>query len=232
MLQIGVSLRERNEEGWRIANTVAMRGHCLGMMDALAMNDAHIRAATKRALFLEHRGDGGTVIFEELGIQHGLSRIDLAVVNGELHGFELKSDQDTLARLSEQADSYGRVFDRVTLVVGERHLRHAVEVVPDWWGIRVARVESGTLHFSDLKIAISNPSLDPISIATLLWRDEALLFLEESGGGMGMRSKCRAEIYSKLVEEVDLNNLRGRVRQCLRERSNWRSAGTRLSCDG
>ena len=202
------------------------------MMDDLAMNDAHIRAATKEALFFEHRGDGETVIFEELCIQHGLARIDLAVVNGELHGFELKSDQDTLARLSEQADSYAHVFDRVTLVVGERHLRHAVEMVPDWWGIRAARVESRKLHFSDLKVAISNPSLDPFSIATLLWRDEALLFLEELGVAMGMRSKCRAEIYSKLVEKVDLSNLRDRVRRCLRERSNWRSAATRLSCGG
>ncbi len=202
------------------------------MMNGLVMNDAHIRAATKQALFLEHRGDAETVIFEELGIQHGLSRIDLAVVNGELHGFELKSDQDTLARLSEQADAYARVFDRVTLVVGERHLRHAVEVVPDWWGIRVARAESDKLHFSDLKVAINNPSVDPISIATLLWRDEALLFLEELGDAMGMHSKCRSEIYSKLVEKVNLNHLRDRVRRCLRERANWRSAATRLSCGG
>ena len=184
----------------------------------MLMNDAHIRSATKQALLAQHRGDPETVIFEELGIQHGSLAHRRAVVNGELHGFELKSDHDTLARLSEQADSYGRVFDRVTLVVGERHLRHANEVVPDWWGIRVAQVELGRLHFSDLKFAIVNPSLDPISVATLLWRDEALLFLEESGGGMGMRSKCRAEIYSKLVEKVDLSNLRDRVRRCLRER--------------
>ena len=201
-------------------------------MNGLSMNDAHIRAATKEALLVQHRGDGETVIFEELGVQHGFSRIDLAVVNGELHGFELKSDQDTLARLPEQADTYGRVFDRVTLVVGERHLRRAVEVVPDWWGIRVARVESGKLHFSDLKFSINNPLLDPISVAMLLWRDEALDLLEEFGGATGMHSKCRAEIYSTLVETVDFNNLRDRVRRCLRQRANWRSAATRLSCDG
>jgi len=196
------------------------------------MNDAHIRAATKQALFLQHRGDAETVIIEELGVRHGLSRIDLAVVNGELHGLELKSDRDTLVRLPEQAQMYARVFDRLTLVVGERHLRHAVEVVPDWWGIRVARTEFGKLHFTDLKFAISNPSPDPISIAMLLWREEALSFLEELGRATGMRSKCRAEIYSKLVEKADLNNLRARVRRCLRQRGNWRSAATRLSCGG
>jgi len=121
------------------------------------MNDALMRAATKQVLLLQHKGDAETVIVEELGIQHGLSRIDLAVVNGELHGFELKSDRDTLARLPEQTETYGRVLDRVTLVIGERHLRRAVEMVPEWWGIRVARVEAPELHFSDLKVAINNP---------------------------------------------------------------------------
>src|SRR6266849_8615145 len=118
------------------------------MMKSLYMNDAQIRIATKQALFVQHRGDAETVIFDELGVQHGVARIDLAVVNGELHGFELKSDRDTLARLPEQVESYGRVFDRVTLVVEERHLRRAVEMVPEWWGIRVARVEAPELHFS------------------------------------------------------------------------------------
>ena len=196
------------------------------------MNDALMRAATKQVLLLQHKGDAETVIVEELGIQHGLSRIDLAVVNGELHGFELKSDRDTLARLPEQTETYGRVLDRVTLVIGERHLRRAVEMVPEWWGIRVARVEAPELHFSDLKVAINNPSLDARCVAMLLWRDEALDLLEELGRARGMYSKCKAEIYSALIEAVSLDDLRGRVRKCLRQRSNWRSAATRLSCGG
>jgi hypothetical protein len=196
------------------------------------MNDAQLRMATKQALFIEHQGDAETVIFEELGIQHGCSRIDLAVVNGELHGFELKSDRDTLARLPEQAKAYGQVFDRVTLVVGERHVRHAVDLVPDWWGIRVARRESGRLRFSDLKHAIRNPSPDPQSIVALLWRAEALQFLEELGIAAGVRSKCRTEIYSRLIREIELGVLFQKVRTCLRERANWRSAATRVSCGG
>src|SRR5260370_10631670 len=112
------------------------------MMKNLLMNDAELRNATRQALLAQHMGDAETGIFDELGIQQGLARIDLAVVNGELNGFELKSDRDTLARLPEQAESYGRVFDRVTLVVEERHVRGAVDLVPDWWGVRVACHES------------------------------------------------------------------------------------------
>lgn len=196
------------------------------------MNDTEIRAATKRALFLQHKGDAETVIFEELGVQQGLSRIDLAVVNGELHGFELKSDQDTLSRLPEQAAMYSRVFDRVTLVVGERHLRRAVEMVPEWWGIRVARAERAKLNFCDLRIALGNPSPSAKSVAMLLWRGEALDFLEELGQGKGLRSRCKAEIYDVLVDCSDFDRLRDRVRRCLRQRVDWRSDATRLSCGG
>jgi hypothetical protein len=202
------------------------------MMKNLLMNDAQIRMATKQALFAQHMGDPDTVIFEELGIQHGCSRIDLAVVNGELHGFEFKSDKDTLTRLPEQAESYGRVFDRVTLVVGERHLRHAVDIAPDWWGIRVARMKFGRAQFADLKHAISNPSRDPASIVALLWREEALSFLEELGFAAGLRSKPRHAIYSRLVAELELDVLCKKVRSCLRQRTNWRSGATRLSCGG
>jgi len=194
------------------------------------MNDGQIRTALKQKLLFQYKGDRQTVIIEELGVHHGVSRIDLAVVNGMLHGFELKSDRDTLARLPEQASAYGAVFDRVTLVVGERHVRRAVEVVPDWWGIRVAREEKGGLSFCDLKLPMDNPSPDPMSVVALLWRGEALSFLEELGSVSAMQSKSRTDIYLELVDKADFNNLRDRVRRCLRARPDWRSAERRLSC--
>jgi hypothetical protein len=202
------------------------------MMNRLLMNDTQIRIATRRSLYVQHNHDPDTVIFDELAVRHGSSRIDLAVVNGELHGLELKSDEDTLARLPEQAESFARVFDRVTLVVEERHVRAAVDLVPDWWGVRVASKESGRVRFCDLKHAMRNPSPDPIAIAALLWREEALHFLEELGIADGVRSKPRAEIYARLVANTDVDVLCERVRMCLRQRLNWRSAATRLSCGG
>ena len=48
------------------------------------------------------------MILDELGICRGRVRIDLTVVNGLLHGYEIKSERDTLARLETQADLYGR----------------------------------------------------------------------------------------------------------------------------
>jgi hypothetical protein len=196
---------------------------------AKLMNDFHIRAALKRKLVYQYKDDLETVVIEELGIHHGTSRIDLAVVNGVLHGFELKSDQDTLTRLPEQANAYGTVFDWVTLVVGEHHLCRAADLIPDWWGLRVVRGKAGSLTFSDLKLPMDNPSPDPFSVVSLLWRNEALRFLGEFGDTKGANLKSRSEIYTELVEKASFDHLRDMVRRCLRERLDWRSAGRRLS---
>jgi phage gp46-like protein len=191
------------------------------------MRDSDIRAALKRELFSQYKTDRNTVVIEELGVHHGTSRIDLAVVNGVLHGYELKSEKDTLTRLSAQVVAYSAVFDLITLVVAERHVRRAAEIAPDWWGIKMARTKCGRLYFRDLKLPLRNPTADPISVAALLWRDEALAFLEELGAAKGVRSKSRSHIYLKLVKHIGLDDLRDKVRERLKDRRDWRSAGIR-----
>lgn len=191
------------------------------------MKDSDIRAALKSELLFRYKGDPNTAIIEELGVHHGSSRIDLAVVNGVLHGYEFKSERDTLKRFPEQALAYSAVFDLITLVVAERHVCQAAEITPDWWGITVARMKSGRLLFRDLKLPMPNPSADPMSIAALLWRDEALAFLDQLGCVEGVRSKSRSHIYLKLVECVPVDILRDRVRERLKDRRGWRSAEIR-----
>jgi hypothetical protein len=196
----------------------------------LQTKDFHIRTALKRELLALHADDPGTAIIEELGILHGASRIDLAVVNGVMHGYELKSDRDTLIRLPEQVQAFAAVFDYVTLVAGERHVRHAVEIIPDWWGVRSARFDSGNLLFCDLKLPMTNPSPDPMSVARLLWRQEALDLIREVRGSNTVRFKSRERIYAELVAVASCGYLRDAVRRRLKNRTDWRSGGTRLSC--
>src|SRR3990172_5976308 len=97
--------------------------------------DAEIRSALRAHLRIEHRGEADTVIIEELGFCRGQVRIDLAVVNGFLHGYEIKSDRDSLRRLGVQIDYFSKVLDRATLVAGERHIEKTIDMVPGWWEI-------------------------------------------------------------------------------------------------
>ena len=56
-----------------------------------------------------------------MGVWSGTVRIDVAVLNGEMCGYEIKSDRDTLERLPFQIEIYSKEFDKLTLVVGRRH---------------------------------------------------------------------------------------------------------------
>ena len=86
------------------------------------MRDRDVRKALHHKVLKEHHGDTNTLVLDELGLRHGVARVDVAVVNGYLHGFEIKSDSDTLDRLPSQVTIYNAVLDRATLVVGEKHI--------------------------------------------------------------------------------------------------------------
>ena len=46
-----------------------------------------------------HRSEPNTVFLEELGLCQGDARVDYAVINGAMNGYEIKSDRDKLVRL-------------------------------------------------------------------------------------------------------------------------------------
>jgi hypothetical protein len=201
------------------------------MIAVSLMNDKHLRKALRQELRAKYGNDPHTAVVDEMSIEQGTARADLVLINGALHGFELKSDCDSLCRLTEQANAYNTVFDYVTLVVGERHLRRAVEIIPSWWGIRVARYQKNRLIMRDLKLPLANPDLDPLSVASLLRRDEALQLLNEIGTIRRMHSKTRGEICQTLIEEIEFHLLRKSVREYLRLRANLRSAARLESGD-
>lgn len=186
------------------------------------MNDRELREAVKRKLLGRRLRDPGTLVLEELGLRHGSGRIDLAVVRGTIHGFELKSDLDNLSRLPHQIQIYNSVLDKVTLVAGVRHVDEVRALVPAWWGVTLARVGGrGAIVFSELRRARINPLIDMLSVCKLLWRDEALEFLTELGKERGVRSKPRAFLYERLVEVTSLDEIRERVCRQMRCRQKW-----------
>ncbi len=190
----------------------------------MTTNDRIIRSALKKKLQETHKDDPKLRIVEELGVKHGAARVDIAVINGVLHGYEIKSDRDTLLRLPEQMAAYNSVFDQITLVVGKSHLHEAINVVPDWWGITIAKIDSANVVvFSCIREAKKNLKQDTISIARLLWKDEALEILEEAGQADGIRSKTRGFIYERLSEAFDQKILQEKVRNVLFFREGWRS---------
>lgn len=191
-------------------------------------NDEIIRVALKKKLENFHANDSELKIIEELGLHHGTVRIDVAVINGAMHGYEIKSDRDTLHRLPEQMNEYNAVFDQMTLVVGKSHLYDAINMIPDWWGVEVAKIAPDNLIvfncIRETENNPDNPERRKISIARLLWRGEALEILEEMNEATGFRSKPRSAIYEKLASILDQKSLSKKVRETLLfARPDWRS---------
>jgi hypothetical protein len=188
------------------------------------MRDADIRRVLRQHLESTFKDEGTTMIIEELGLCRGTLRVDIAVVNGVLKGYEIKSDQDTLLRLSSQAATYNRVFDTMTVVVAERHLHAAEMLIPSWWAIQVAKASDAPvpLEIEFVRGESVNPSVDPGSLVQLLWRDEVLKLLGQIEPLKALKRKPRRILWETLATTVPLPELKAMVCACLRSRSRWR----------
>jgi hypothetical protein len=186
------------------------------------MRDRDVRRALLAHLEEMHAGDSNTRVVEEMGVWCGSARIDIAVINGELTGFELKSARDTLERLHSQAEIYNLVFDRVCLVATDKHLRKASELIPGWWGTYSATQDvSGQTVLRRRRVGKPNPGRDPFILAQLLWREEALSLLEKHRLAKGWRSRTAKALHMRLAAELPLPTLSEGVRTALKARVGW-----------
>ncbi|WOF43877.1 sce7726 family protein [Sphingopyxis indica] len=198
-------------------------------METALLRDGDIRRAAYRKLLRHAEACDDTLIIDELGLGHGACRVDIAVINGHIRGLEIKAEADTLVRLPRQIEAYGSVVDKATLIVAERHLRAAKEILPDWWGVVVAaRSKSGVVTFQRVRGEHINRGTDPMMIARLLWRDEVVAMLRSRGESERALRAPRTELYRLLTRSVSVRTLSRLVRDTLKAREGWRDR-TRLS---
>ena len=181
-------------------------------------SDAEIRPALHAQLLAKHADEPDTKIIDELGLCRGQARVDVAVVNGLLHGYEIKSDRDSLRRLDSQVEFYGRVLDRATLVVGDHHLAKVLRVVPEWWGVLRVVATSIGLRIKTVRRGRRNPRRDSRSLVELLCLDDAVALLEQRGAARGVRGKPRRIVWDRVCESFDVDEIAAAVRGHLKAR--------------
>jgi hypothetical protein len=158
-------------------------------------------------------------IVQELGVGHGSARIDVAVIAQALHGYEIKSDFDTLDRLARQMHAYHRVFDTLTIVTTATFVDQVAALLPSWWGIWVGEMdEAGRVRLRVERLARNHERQEAVSVAALLWRDEAYAFVLETLGPVVKAKVPRGDLYEVLAEQVPLPVIRDRVLRTLRAR--------------
>jgi hypothetical protein len=191
-------------------------------------NDPMIRKVVRQRLAATHDGQDA-VIVDELRVDRGSARIDVAVVNGLIDGFEIKSDKDTLGRLERQAMLYGEIADRMTLVVGERHLDEAAQLIPDWWSITLARPHGETCKLKTLRKGRRNRSLSPWSLVNMLERHELTTLLSIHS----LQKGASRQIYSELAEtassRINANEIAVFVKRVLKVRATFEALDGRAA---
>ena len=186
------------------------------------MKDIDIRNTLLKSLKREYKNDSNTLIIEELGLCQGNARVDIAVINGVIHGYEIKSEKDTLNRLPGQQDVYSKVLDYVTVVTSSRHLSKIEKSVPEWWGLCEVNYKNGRIKIFEIRPHQENPDIDTIALVQLLWRDEALDILKKRNIHKGVLSKPRKIVWNRIVERLSLDDLRTEIREKITARQYWR----------
>ncbi|WP_214873349.1 sce7726 family protein [Exiguobacterium sp. s140] len=181
--------------------------------------------------------DDGMFYIEELAIPKRVCLADIVMTSKRdtsgLHGYEIKSEVDSLKRLPLQIEYYSRVFERCTLIVAENHEEKARDMIPDWWGIIVVVREgfdsygepTDSFTLLDVREASLNPNpRQKYALLQLLWRNELLelissyeLDIDRSLKKRGLREQVAKELSSEQLEQ--------QVKQFLLKRDSWKVPG-------
>lgn len=185
------------------------------------IRDADVRRVLHKRVLHEHHDDADTIVIDELPVWSGSARIDVAVVNGSMSGFEIKSDADTLERLPNQIILYSYVFDFMTLVVGEKLATKATKLVPTLWGISVARNEKGSVCLEKIREPLQNEDVNDVILLDMLTRPEIISILNSNVGEATRSTHRLRHLVAEAYESLPPQLLRSSVRETLKGRSDW-----------
>lgn len=185
---------------------------------SLGLRDSDLRGSLHEWLSAKHAMQADTALIHELKMPRPSARIDVALVNGSMIGYEIKSDVDSLTRLPKQVVAFSALFDRVSLVTTERHLRKAREAVPPWWGIMTPKMRKGQWKLVESRRQRKNPRPLDAALLHVLNRGELIKILNHHGLARGRGKLRKAELVQTILREVTSKNLRDSARAILRDR--------------
>ena len=133
-------------------------------------------ALIRRILFGRHSLQTASILNE---FRVGECKADLAILNGTATVYEVKSERDSLARLSKQVAAYATVFAKVYVIASESHITAVEGTVPRDVGILILNRRR---QISTLREAVHKPEqTSPEAIFNSVRTREAQLILALNG---------------------------------------------------
>ncbi|AKF46323.1 sce7726 family protein [Pseudomonas fragariae (ex Marin et al. 2024)] len=175
-----------------------------------------------KALLIDWLFDKGmindAVIINEMVVANWSRRADIAVANGRLYGFEIKSHFDTLKRLPGQVESFQAHFDKVVVVAATKFIASIQRDYPSEIGILEVYEVSGRAKIRQVRPGRICEVKDVSKLTSLITKSELEKFLKQSGipvrAGM-----LRSELVSACGTRVS-KPLRSYVLDCIKQRYN------------
>jgi len=156
------------------------------------------------------------VLINEMVYANWSRRADLAVANGHLHAFEIKSDFDSLRRLEGQIAIYLERFDKLTVVVAPKYLSSVLEMTPSQVAVWCVLEEATGVRIKVVRAGKKGKVENRDVLIDYLLRDELYCFLSTHGVQV-RRSDSRSQLVS-LARAQSLTKLRAYVLHALKER--------------
>ncbi|KGJ07606.1 hypothetical protein EQ718_01885 [Paracoccus versutus] len=109
----------------------------------------------------------------------GSSKADLVILNGTATVYEIKSERDSLTRLTSQIEDYKRVFAKVNVIASEGHIESVLATVSDDIGVMCL---SKRYRITTLREAVDCPArICPVTVFESLRVAEAVTILQAMG---------------------------------------------------
>lgn len=187
------------------------------------MNDPYIRERFKLQ-HLDRFNRENCLLFDELGIMQGSSIVDLAMITPTyFQAYEIKSGEDTLARLPNQIKKYNLVFDYISIILEEDHYFSAKRLIPPFWGVIIARKVRDVVSFEQVRHPTFNTNTTAESISQLLWKDEVYEILK-TAKIKGISKLSKPKLWKVLVEHFTKEQIRQHVWIAMKKRSEWKKS--------
>lgn len=178
------------------------------------MNDKDIRSVL--IPYLKDAHENGKII-NEWGTM-GDVIMDIAIVEpGAITGFEIKSDRDTLSRLSNQVKYYDYICDICYVVVGDKFISKIADNIPSHWGIIYVSEEGDIIN---KRMALCSP-VDINRVVACLWKQECIDLIKWFGI-KGYSNKNKRELCRMIVKNISEEDIRKYVYYLVKRREGWK----------
>ena len=155
----------------------------------------------------------GGIVVPELVLEGGRGRVDIASITADsFTGYEIKSDHDTMARVTAQLKRYVDVFDHIWFVCGPKYRKELLERLPEFVGLLCIQGD----HLEEARPARPNPMRRLRPVTMLLLVPELRMLIAETGVPGTPRRKH--EMVTALIRHLSFDAISSVLRRTLAQR--------------